>query len=142
MTDLVVTAAQVGVLDPTKAQIKSYPAGATITAGMAVAITTTGTVVAADASTGGAHLIQLRGVALNGGGAGQAVDVLHEGELFGFTIAGLDVGAVVYLSNTAGLLADAAGDVTVIAGVVNIVTDGPTFTKVLRLATAWTTIWA
>lgn len=143
MTDIVVTAAQVGVVDPLKAHIKSYVAGATITKGQAVYLTTAGLVGVADAN-GSAPAPQFRGVALNGGGAGQAIDVLHDGECYGFTISGLNVGALVYLSDEAGKLADAAATnpgYTVVAGRVSCLADKDK-TKVLRIQTNWLADWA
>jgi hypothetical protein len=142
--DVALTAAQIAVCSPPEhTVIKPYVAGATLTAGLAVAITTTGTVVAADASTGGAHLIQFRGIALNGGVAGQLISVLHEGELYGFTVSALNVGATLALSNTAGALYQGGtGDVAVYCGVVSCLSDGPTITKVVRITTAWHHVWA
>lgn len=142
MADIALTAAQIGAVDPSKADIKTYIAASAITKGQAVAIDTAGKVVPADASTGGAHLIQFRGIALNAAAAGAPCDVLHEGEMYGFTVSSLNVGAVLYLSNTAGALADAAGDVNVKCGVVSVLNDVPTFTKVARIVTTWTTVWA
>ena len=51
MADIAVTAAQVGLVDPLKATVKSYIAGATITKGQAVSMATDGTVDPSDAST-------------------------------------------------------------------------------------------
>lgn len=142
MTDIALTAANIGLVDPEKADVKSYIAASAITKGQAVAIDTTGKVVPADASTGGAHLIQFRGIALNAAAAGAACDVCHAGELYGFTVSGLNVGAVLYLSNTAGTLADANGDINVKCGVVSVMADVPTYTKVVRIVTTWSTVWA
>jgi hypothetical protein len=136
MADITVTAAQVGLVDPTKAEVKTYIAAATITKGQAVYLTTSGTTGVADASSGGGALIQGRGVALCGGGAGQAIDVLHDGEVYGFSVSSMNVGAIVYLSNTAGALADAAGDVTVRLGRVTCLAD-KSATKVVRIAVDW-----
>jgi len=141
MTDIVVTAAQVGLVNPLKADVKSYVAGATITKGQAVYLTTAGLTGVADANDAGKQ--QFRGIALNGGGAGQAIDVLHDGECYGFTISGLNVGALVYLSATAGALADAAADApgyTVVAGRVSVLADKDK-TKVLRIQTNWLADW-
>lgn len=124
MSDISVTAAKVGLVDPLNATVKSYIAGATITKGQVVALATDGTVDPADASTGGGYLFeQVVGVALVGGGAGQAIDVVRKGEVYGFTVSGMDSGDLVYLSNTAGAAADAAGDVTVILGRISPLAD-------------------
>lgn len=131
MTDLVVTAANVGVLDPTKSTIKSYIAAATITKGQAVYQNTDGKVNLADGNGSGTK--QFRGVALAGAAAGGAVDVLEDGELYGFGVSALNGDALIYLSDTAGALADSAGTVTVVVGRVTVLTDHPTLTKVLRI---------
>lgn len=138
MADITVTAAQVGLVDPMKATVRSYIATETITKGQAVYILTTGKVGVADANAAGKQ--QFRGIALNGGGAGQAIDVCHEGELYGFTLAG-NADSLAYLSDTAGSLADAAGTMTVRVGRVECLSD-KALTKVLRIATQWLADWA
>ena len=143
MTDITVTAAKVGLVDPVRDQfgVRTARAASTITKGQAVAEDTDGAVVPADASTGGAHLIQFRGVALNGGGAGQAIDYAFDAELYGFTVSSLDAGALVYLSNTTGALADGAGEVNVPAGIVTALPDNAG-TKILRVVPSWLTVRA
>lgn len=131
MTALTVTAAQVGVIDPTKSTIKSYMTVAAITRGQAVYQTTAGLAGVADANGSGTK--QFRGIALKTVGAGEPVDVLEDGEVFGFDLSGLDYDALVYLSDTAGSLDTAAGTVSVACGRVNALTDTPTLTKVLRV---------
>ena len=138
MGDITVTAALVGLVDPQKAVVRSYIAYETITKGQAVYITTSGTVGVADANDSGME--QFRGIALNGAGAGQAVDVCHEGELYGFTLAG-NADSLVYLSNTVGALATAAGAMTVGCGRVECLAD-KSLTKVLRVTTHWKADWA
>lgn len=135
--DVTVTAALVGLVDPEKATVKTYIAGSTITKGQAVAVDTDGTCDPADASTGGGYLIQFRGIALNGGGAGQAIDVCEDGELYGFTLTGLNVGAILYLSNTAGALYQGGtGDVSVICGRISALAD-KSATLVARIHVPW-----
>lgn len=142
MADIALTAAQIGLVDPEKADVKTYIAGAAITKGQAVAIAADKAVDPADASTGGGLLIQFRGIALNAAAAGEAVDVCHEGEMYGFTVSGMSCGDIIYLSNTAGALSTTAGDVTVRCGVVSVLNDAPTYTLVARIVTSWTTVWA
>ena len=139
MADIVVTAAHIGLCFPDRADIRSYIAAATITKGQAVYFTTAGLVGVADANDAG--LQQFRGIALNGGGAGQAIDVLHNGEIYGFTVSGLNADVLVYLSDTAGALADAAGTMTVAAGRVVCLADKDA-TKVVRISTSWFAQWA
>ncbi len=139
MADIAVTAAQVGLVDPAKATVRSYIAAATITKGQAVYITTAGKVGVADANDAGKQ--QFRGIALNGGGAGQAIDVVHEGEVYGFDLSGVNPDVLVYLSDTAGALADGVGTMTVAAGRVECLADKD-LTKVLRVFTQWEANWS
>jgi hypothetical protein len=138
MTALTVTAAQVGLVDPLKATVRSYIATETITAGQAVYILTTGKVGVADANGSGKQ--QFRGIALNGGGAGQAIDVVHDGEVYGFTLGG-NADTLIYLSDTAGALDDGAGTMTVVCGRVQCLSD-KALTKVLRVFVQWEAQWA
>ena len=135
--EISVTAAQVGLVDPTKARVKSYLAGSTVTKGQPVSQATDGTVDPSDASSGGGYLFeQFRGIALNGGGAGQAIEVCEDGELYGFDLSGMSITDAAYLSNTAGYLSTAVGDVTVYVGKVQCLTDKDA-TKVLRVQTIY-----
>lgn len=135
MANIALTAAQIGAVDPKKSKIKSYIAGSTITKGQAVAQATNGTVDPADASGGGGYLFeQFRGIAISAGGAGQAIDVLEDGELYGFTVSGKNCGDLLYVSNDVGQIADAAGAETVYVGRVTALTDGSA-TKVSRIQT-------
>lgn len=125
MANIALTAAQIAAVDPIKARIKTYIAGSTITKGQPVAMETDGTVDPADASTGGAYLFeQFVGIAISAGGAGQAIDVLEEGEMYGLTVSGKNCGDILYLSNDVGRVADGAGDETVYLGRVQALADG------------------
>jgi len=143
MADIALTAAQIAAVYPQKADIKPYIAVETITAGQAVYFTSAGKVGIADANAAGKQ--QFRGIALNGGAAGQEIDVLHEGEVSGFTVSSLNADALLYLSDNAGSLADAAGTMSVIVGRVkalsNTLSDG-THTKVVRISTRWDGNWS
>ena len=124
MANVTVTAAQVGLVDPTKAVLKDFLANAAITKGQVVAMGTGGTIDPADASDGGGYLFeQVVGVAINAGGAGAAITVLMQGEMYGYTVSGLNCGAIVYLSDDAGRMADAQGTVLVRLGRVTALTD-------------------
>jgi len=124
MTDIVVTAAKVASQPDTRT--RSYKAAATITAGQALYILAAGTVGLADATTGGAALLQWRGIAINGASAGEAVTMAFEGPVDGYTLTG-NVDTPLYLSNTAGAIGDAAGDVSIIVGRVSMRDDGTKF---------------
>jgi hypothetical protein len=138
MADLSLTAAKIGVVDPLKAEIFTFIAAETITAGQVVYLTSSGTVGVADGN--GSGTVQAKGIALNGGGAGQAIDVLKRGRVYGFTITQA-YDAVVYLSDTAGALADAAGSTTVPMGRVTCLPDKDK-TKVLYIECRWAADWS
>lgn len=113
MADIAVTASLVGRLDPQKDEVISMIAAAALTAGQLVYQDTAGKAAVADGSAAGTA--QVRGVALTGAGAGQAVTVLRRGGVSGFTISQA-YDARVYLSDTAGAAADAAGTVPAVIG--------------------------
>ena len=140
MADITVTAAQVALLDPQKSVIEKYIASVAITKGQAVYLTTAGKAALADGNGSGTK--QFRGIALNTVGAGDAVDVLHEGVVAGFTVSGMNGDAIAYLSNTAGALSTTAGSTSVACGRVVVLTDGPTLTKALRIFTRWSADWS
>ncbi len=132
--EIALTAAQVGLVDPIKATVKSYPAGATITKGQLVAVETDGTVDPASGAAADYLAQQVVGVALNGGGAGQAIDVCEDGELYGFTVSGKNVGVLLYAHDTAGVISDATGTKTAFVGRVSALAD-KSATKVIRIQT-------
>lgn len=106
MSDLTLTAAQISPVFPGVAEIFDIVAGVTVTAGQATRQNTSGKAALADANAGsGAE--KFRGIALNGGGAGQGLSILKRGHVYGFDLSGLAYDAPVYLSDTAGALADA-----------------------------------
>lgn len=106
MGDLTVTAAKVAPVFPDKAEIYTYIAHETITAGQAVyLVAATGKVGLADENDSAATSACI-GIALNGGAAGQAIDVIVRGHVYGFTLTALNYGAMCSLSNTAGALLD------------------------------------
>lgn len=137
MADITVTAAQVAPVYPHNAIIRPYAAGATITAGQTVYWTTAGLLGLCDANDSGKE--QFRGIALNGGGSGQRIDVLEDGECYGFSVSALNVDAILYQGDTAGALADAAsGTKTVAAARVILLPDGTKAIRVFqRLSANW-----
>ena len=142
MAAVAYTAAQIAPVDPIKCDIRTYIANVAITKGQPVyfVAASAGRVALADANAGGAQ--QFRGIALNAAAAGQAVDVLHEGAVYGFTLTALNVDAFVYLADAVGSYDDGVGTMTVPCGRVIGLTDGPTFTKVLQVFTQWEAQWA
>ncbi len=93
----------------------TLPAGEAIVAGAPVRIDgTTGKFVNSNAATLAASRIY--GVAVRTVAAGEAVTAIRYGIFDGFDLSGLAYDANVYLSNTAGRLADAIGTITSIIG--------------------------
>lgn len=131
MADLTVTAAQVAPVFPEKAEIFPMIAAETITAGQALFRDTAGKAQLADADAAGEQ--QCRGIALTGGGAGDGISVLRRGHVYGFTLTSQAYDAPIFVSNTTGALADAAGTLSVPVGVVEGLADDGNITKVLFL---------
>jgi len=128
MADIALTASYISPVNETECEMWTLIAGGTITRGQAVGINTAGKAVVADASTGTQN--NARGIALNGAASGGTVTILVQGSCYGFTLTQA-YDAPIYLSNTEGALADAAGDVSLVAGRVKPMADGATPTKVL-----------
>lgn len=139
MGDITVTAAQVAACFPDKAEIVDMIAAATITAGQAVYVTSAGKANLGDAN--GSGTLQFRGIALNGGGAGQAISVLKKGHCYGFTLSGMAYDAIAYLSNTAGALGTSAGATSINCGRVVPLSDAD-LTKVLYVEADWLRDWS
>lgn len=134
MAQVLVTAAQIALVHPQKAEVYDKTAAVAITAGETVYVNTAGKAAKADASS--ATTLKNSGLALNSAAAGKAVSVLKRGHVAGVTVSGLDVGAVVYYSDDAGQLADANGTVNRAIGVVDA-TSEPTPTKLLYVDQTW-----
>ena len=138
MSDIAVTAAQVGVVFPDNTEIYDFIAAAAITAGQAVYLDSNGKVDLADAN--GSGTLQFKGIALNSGAAGQAISVLKQGHVYGFTLGGA-YDSLAYLSNTAGALADSAGGTSVVVGRVTSLPNN-SLTKILYVTADWLRTWA
>ena len=139
MADIALTAAQVAPCFPGNAELIDVVAAEALTKGQIVYQTTSGTFGVADANDSGKE--QARGVALETVGAGQAVSILKRGACYGFTVSGVNADAALYLSDTAGKLADAAGTMTVNCGRVTALTDA-TPTKVVYFEFDWLNTWS
>lgn len=139
MADIALTAAQIASVFPEKSEIFDMIAAETITKGQAVYQTSAGKAGLADADAAGK--LQFRGIAMNGAAAGRPVSVCKKGHLYGFTISGLAYDAPVFLSNTAGALADAAGGTSINCGRVMPLTDKD-LTKVLYIEADYLRTWA
>ena len=125
MADITVTAAQVGRVYPDKDEVFPVQLAATVTAGQVGYQTTSATFGLADAN--GSGTIQARGV------------FLKRGWLNGYTVSSLNGDALLYLSVTAGALADATGGTNVVCGLIMQTSNA---TKVVYVDFDWTNVWA
>jgi hypothetical protein len=142
MADLTVTAANVGRGHRDGEEVFTFLAGVAITRGQAVYFnTTTGKLALADASAAGTA--QFRGIALQTAQVGQSVDVIMRGYVSGFDLSGRSYDDLIYVSDTAGALADAAGTVTAVAGrVIPLPSSRTDVTKALFIDWAVTSDWS
>lgn len=115
---------------------KTLPTGEDITAGQAIRVNTAGKWVKADAAAGsnangkGVH------IATRTAKSGESVTGIRQGKMDGWVLTGLAYGADVFLSDTAGALADAAGTTSVVLARVQSSTAVPAGTandKTLRI---------
>lgn len=136
MADIALTAAEIKVVFPSRAETYDFVAAVAVTKGQLVYLNTSGLVALADANAAGAQ--QAIGIALTKAAAGEAVTVLKQGHIAGFTIT-QNYGVPLYLSDTAGAMADAAGTMTVPVGRVVGLSDKPNYTKVFYADFAWGT---
>lgn len=139
MADITIGTNGVSLVHSDKAVIVDMIAVEAITAGQPVYQTSAGKAGIADANAAGKQ--QFRGIALKDTAAGKACPVLQSGYLSGFALSGVAYDGIVYLSDTAGSLADAAGTMTVNCGRVLGLTD-PDITKVLFVQADWLRAWA
>lgn len=131
MADIALTAAKIAVVDPDNALIDTYIAGATITAGQFLyGIVSSGKVGLADEDAS-AEASWVLGMALNSAVAGQAVQVLRRGKVYGFTLSSLAYWLPCSLSTTAGALLDTGATTNIVARVVPL--SDADLTKVLEV---------
>lgn len=128
MADLAVTPTRLRPMEVIEARLIPMIADEVITKGQPVYRKATGRAGLADASAVGTA--KPVGVATTSVQPGTAFDALHYGMMAGYGLDGIDPGTTVYLSDTAGFVADAAGTIDVPIGTVHTLTD-VTFTKVV-----------
>lgn len=114
------------------AEIRDFREAETLAVGDVVYINSAGKAAKADASDAGTA--QARGIVVKR--QGMTVSVLKRGYLAGFGLGDLAYDARVFLSDTAGKLADGAGTVTVPCGRVNCYTND-SLTKILYVEFDW-----
>lgn len=135
MTNLaLVTAGSLHVVESNKQM--TLPFAEAVAIGQAVRLdTTTGKWTLAKATATGEARVW--GVLVSKDGAGAAGTAVRDGVLDGFALSALDYDAIVYLSDTDGTLADAAGTVTtaIIGRVIpaTATTTGTAYDKLLQV---------
>lgn len=141
MADIALVAASIAPVFVERSEIISGVATEAITPGQILyRVAATGKFGIADANAAGKQ--QARGIALEAAGAGQALSILKRGYVYGYTVSALNNDALLYLSDTAGALADAAGTMTVRIGRVESLSDTPNFTKVVWFDAGGVTVWS
>ena len=110
MAEIALTEAKIAQVytDPGLAEVHTVICAETITPGEALYILANGTVGIADGSVDSMDEAQY--VALQGGVANQRIPGLRRGHVYGFTVAAVDCGKVIHLSNTPGDFQVDAGD--------------------------------
>ena len=135
MAAIAVTAAQVAVLYPQQSEIYSLEAAEAITKGQFVYVNANGK--AALASGAAAGTLILVGLSLDAAGAGQAVSVLKQGFVAGFTVSGLTQGDPAYIGDAAGTADTVAGTVSKVIGRVAPVNQAGNIQKMLYVQNDW-----
>lgn len=139
MTAIAVTTAQISPVFANKAEIFSGIVGAGITVDYGEALYWDSNGLLVKSNAGAAGTAKFAGISLGTGGAGQAVDVLKKGHVYGFGVSGMAYAAKAYLNDTAGVIGDAVGTVTVAIGSVVPLSDADK-TKVLYVEADWLTM--
>lgn len=139
MADITIVTNGVSLVHANEAEIHDMIAAEAITAGQPVYQTSAGKAGVADANAGGKQ--QFRGIALKAAAAGGVVPVLKRGFLAGYVLTGVAYDGPVYLSDTAGSLAEGVGTMTVNCGRCVAKTD-PDLTKILYVEADWLRAWA
>lgn len=123
MADLTRTANQVAPTKPQDSEIHDFRCGVAVDHQIVYQAATGKLALAAAGAAGIAA--KPFGIALGKRGIGDSVSVLKRGFCAGFDVSGKNCGDLIYLSNTAGEAADAAGTVSVVIGKVVAVPDDP-----------------
>ncbi len=107
MSDIALTGAKIAPVftDPGHCEMYNVESGESITAGQIVCWDTDGQVIVADGNQ--AARDEPIGVALEAGLAGEVISILVRGCVYGFTVAGINTGVIVNLSDNIGALEEA-----------------------------------
>jgi hypothetical protein len=133
MTDIALNSdRELNVVFPETAEIRDFRQAETLVEGDVVYITANGKAGKADANAAGKQ--QARGIVVRK--TGVTVSVMKYGYLAGFDISALDYDAQLFLSDTVGKLADAAGTMSVACGRVSCLPND-SLTKILFVDFDW-----
>lgn len=135
MTDIALdTSRNVNVVFAEEAEIRDFKEAETLAVGEAVYITAAGKALKTNADGVAPAKAQGRGIVVMR--TGSTVSVMKRGYLAGYDLSALDYDAQLFLSNTAGKLADAAGTVPVPCSRVSCLTNDSQ-TKILYVEFDW-----
>jgi hypothetical protein len=140
MADIALTAARIAPVFPSEAEVYDFVAAVAVTRGQLLYQTAAGLAGLADGNDSGTT--QPIGLALNDAAAGQAVSVFKKGHLAGFTLTSINPGTKVFISNTAGAVADAVATLVQPIGQVVVLSDKPDYTKCIFFDVDWTQIYS
>ena len=132
MSTITVTAAQIALVYPSRAETYNVYLAEAATQGQVLYQTSAGTFGLCDTDVGAKD--EPRGIALEEGAAGQVVSMVKRGAIYGVDLSGESYDGLVYASGTAGGLSDSA--VAEIVGRVIPLTN-PDKTKVLYVDCEW-----
>jgi hypothetical protein len=136
MALITVTAAAVAPINPSDAEIHPFIPAVALTRGQATYLNSSGKAALGIATAAGT--VKTGGIALETAGVRQGVSILKRGKCAGFTVSSLAYGALIYSSDTAGSLADAAGTSSQVVGKVVPMSDSD-LTKVIYFDFPWLT---
>src|SRR5262245_60167235 len=128
MALITVNAAQVAPIDPDQSEIYPMIPAVALTRGQGTDVNSSGKAALAIATAAGT--VKTGGVALEHAGVRQGVSILKRGKVAGFAVSGLNYGALIYSSDTAGSFADTAGTSSQVVGKVVPMSDND-LTKVI-----------
>lgn len=125
---------EVGIAFGAHAEVFPAVTSVDVTRGDLVYWNSSGKLVKSSAAASGTA--KCAGMVMTSVKAGQAVDILKEGHVEGFTLTGLAYGAKAYMADASGGLDTAAGTVSKVMGSVVPLSD-PAATKVLYFVADW-----
>lgn len=107
MANIALTAAKIAPVytDPGNCEIYPVIVGETVTAGQALCWHTTTHMLVADGND--AALDEPMAIALEGGLAGEVIRTLKRGSVYGYTVAAVNAGATITLTDTPGVMESA-----------------------------------